>query len=112
MPVDGDTPIGAPVLRPTRRDRLSIWIAGHEWVVPIVRLAAGLAVATVVALVIGGDLPWDKVLAFVVVVVLGDRLVERESERGDMLLGAREFADPVHGPPTKASDNRHYRPHM
>jgi hypothetical protein len=114
-----DRPIGAPVLPESGRDRLSVWVAEHPWAVPALRLAGGLTLVAVVALVFRADFPWDNVVAFVVGVVLGDIVGEREKERGDTVLEGRmeslpsEFADVVRQPPADPAEGRYFRPrHM
>jgi hypothetical protein len=107
MIADDDTPIGAPALPPTRRDRLSIWIADHSGASALIRVAIGLTLVAVTALVFRADMHWDKLIAFVVGVALGNTIVEHERERAESLPGDR-----LHGPPVRAVDSRHYRPHV
>jgi hypothetical protein len=118
MVAEDDRPIGAPVLPVSRRDRLSVWVAAHRWAVPIIRLAAGLIPVAVLALVFGADFPLAKVIAFVICAVLGDKIGEREKERGDALRDfpvppdslPGEFAEYFHQPPDPRSDGRYIRP--
>jgi hypothetical protein len=118
MIADDDKPIGAPVLPESRRDRLSVWVAEHRWAVLVIRLAGGLILVIVVALVFRTDFAWGTVIAFVVGAVLGGRVGETEKERGDTLLGAseslpREFGDHFPPPPATGSEGRYARPrHM
>jgi hypothetical protein len=117
LPED-DRPIGAPILAERRRDRLSVWVAEHRWAVPSFRLAGGLSLVAVTALVFRAGLPWDKVVAFVVGAALGGGVAEREKERGDALRRPpdslpREFTEYFAQPPATESDGRYYRPrHM
>ena len=118
MFAEDDRPIGAPVLAENRRDRLSVWVAEHRWAVPLIRLAAGLSLVAVTALVFRADLPWDKVIAFVTGAALAGQVAEREKERGDTLrtppdLLPHEFAEYFPQPPATESDSRYVRPrHM
>jgi hypothetical protein len=118
MFAEDDRPIGAPVLPERRRDRLSVWVAEHRWAVPLIRLAGGLCLVAVAALVFRADLAWDEVVAFVVGAALGGEVAEREKERGDVLrtppdLLPHEFAEYFPQPPAPESDGRYFRPrHM
>jgi hypothetical protein len=73
------------------------------------RLASGVALVAVGALVFDADLPSAAVLTFVVGLVLGDRLVEREKERGETFLDGlpSEFSGHVQRPPASVPDSRH-----
>ena len=118
MLAEDDRPIGAPILAERRRDRLSVWFAEHRWAVPVIRLAGGLSLVAVTALVFHADLPWDKVVAFVVGAALCGEVAEHERERGDALsappdLLPHEFADHFARPPAAETDGRYLRPrHM
>jgi hypothetical protein len=123
MVADEDTPIGAPILPESRRDRLSVWIAEHPWVVPIIRLAGGLGLVAVAVLVLGVHLPLAKVIAFVIGVATGGHAGEHEKERGETLLEAMlsggdlpappeslpsEFDEFFHQPPDPRMDPRYF----
>jgi hypothetical protein len=118
MLTEDERPIGAPILAESRRDRLSVWVAEHRLALPLIRLAVGLILLAAVALVFRADFPWAKVVAFIVGTVLGDKVGEREKERGDTLLTPpdslpKEFADAFDQPPATRSDGRYIRPsHM
>ena len=100
MITEDDRPIGAPVLRQTRRDRLSIWIAEHRWAVPVIRLVGGLSLTGVAILAFGTPFHVGKLIVFVIGVALGGRAREREKERGDTLLDALRTGGDMPAPPT------------
>jgi hypothetical protein len=113
---EDDRPIGAPVLPERRRDRFSVYVAEHGWAVPVIRVAAGLCLASIVWLVFDSDWALDKLLAFVVGSGLGHIFGESEAERGETLGGGgpeslpAEFAEHFHTPPDPRYDGRYVRP--
>jgi hypothetical protein len=124
MVAEDDSPVGAPVLPESGRDRLSVWVAEHGWAVPIMRLVVGLSLVAVSALVFGTHLPWGKVVVFVIGARLGGEAGEREKQRGDRLLETllsgghvpappeampREFAEYAREPPDPRMDGRYLR---
>jgi hypothetical protein len=121
MVVEGDTPLGAPALPESGRDRLSVWVAQHRWAVPALRIVVGLGLFAASALLFGTHLPVVKVVAFVVGTSLGGKAGEREKERGDRILETvlagghlppppeavpSEFAEYVRRPPDPRNDPR------
>jgi hypothetical protein len=123
MVTDDDKPIGAPVLPESRRDRVSVWIAEHSWVLPIIRIAGGLGLVAVAVLGFGVHYPLAKLALFVIGALSGGEAGEREKERGDTLLDAilaggdppeppeslpREFDEFVPRPPDPRGDDRYF----
>lgn len=118
MLAEDDRPIGAPVLAQRRRDRLSVWVAEHPWAVRVARLVGALTLVAVVALAFRADLPWARVVVFVIGAAMADKVVTHEKDRGDALrvppdLLPHEFAEHFNQPPAPESDGRYMRPrHM
>jgi hypothetical protein len=119
MVAGDDIPVGAPVLPQSGRDRLSVWVAKHRWAVRLMRVAVGLSLYAVSALVFGAHVGVGKVMSFVVGAALGGRAGEREKDRGDELIGILfpggglpaapesvpgEFAEYVRRPPDPRMD--------
>lgn len=101
MTTDDEKPIGAPVLRPTRRDRIAVWIANHPWAVPAIRITGGLGLMAIAVFGFGVHYPLAKLVVFVIGAAGGGGAGKHERERGDTILDTL-LADSSLGEPAES----------